>query len=50
MSEFREQYYPTVMQSIHLLILYIFIQSLEATQEFSVKRDGKVVVIGPAVR
>lgn len=30
--------------------LDIFIQSLEATQEFSVKRDGKVVVIGPAVR
>lgn len=28
MSEFKEQYYPTVMQAIHLLILYIFIQSL----------------------
>jgi ferric-dicitrate binding protein FerR (iron transport regulator) len=27
-----------------------FIQSLEATQEFSVKRNGKLVVIGPAVR
>lgn len=30
--------------------LDVFIQSLEATQEFSVKRDGKVVIIGPAVR
>lgn len=28
MSGSREQYYPTVLQAIHLLILYIFIQSL----------------------
>ncbi len=28
MSEFGERYYPIVLQAIHLLILYIFIQSL----------------------
>ncbi|HCE57171.1 MAG TPA: hypothetical protein DER09_05040 [Prolixibacteraceae bacterium] len=28
MNEFRDKYYPTVLQAIHLLVLYIFIQSL----------------------
>lgn len=28
MNEFRNKYYPTVLQAIHLLVLYIFIQSL----------------------
>jgi membrane protease YdiL (CAAX protease family) len=28
MSEINKKYYPTVLQAIHLLILYIFIQSL----------------------
>jgi len=28
MTEFREKYYPTVLQAIHLLVLYIFIQSV----------------------
>ena len=28
MNEIRQKYYPTILQAIHLLILYIFIQSL----------------------
>jgi membrane protease YdiL (CAAX protease family) len=28
MNEFRQKYYPTVLQAIHLLILYIFIQTV----------------------
>lgn len=28
MEEFRNRYYPTILQSIHLIILYIFIQTL----------------------
>lgn len=28
MNELRQKYYPTILQSIHLLILYIFIQSI----------------------
>lgn len=28
MSDFRQKYYPTVMQAIHLIILYMFIQSI----------------------
>ena len=28
MNEIRQKYYPTILQAIHLLILYIFIQSI----------------------
>ena len=28
MNEFRQKYYPTILQAIHLLILYIFVQSV----------------------
>jgi len=28
MNEFRIKYYPTILQAIHLLVLYIFIQSI----------------------
>ncbi|HSO88019.1 MAG TPA: type II CAAX endopeptidase family protein [Draconibacterium sp.] len=28
MNEFRKKYYPTILQAIHLLILYIFIQTV----------------------
>jgi uncharacterized protein len=28
MNEFRQKYYPTILQAIHLLILYIFIQTV----------------------
>jgi hypothetical protein len=28
MNDFREKYYPTILQAIHLLILYLFIQSV----------------------
>lgn len=28
MNQFRQKYYPTILQAIHLIILYIFIQSI----------------------
>ena len=28
MNEFRQKYYPTILQAIHLIILYIFIQTV----------------------
>lgn len=28
MNDFRQKYYPTILQAIHLLILYIFIQTI----------------------